>query len=87
MKLEQVLILAILCCLSIFMLVYYYRQEHPVKSALFGSLSGLSGFFAAKLIFFAAGVVLPLNLFSLLFSAVLGLPGVVALSILQIAAC
>ena len=85
MKLEQILILAILCCLSIFMLVYYYRQEHPVKSALFGSISGISGFFAAKLIFLAAGIVLPLNLFSLLFSAALGLPGVLTLSILQLA--
>lgn len=84
MKLEQILILAVLCCLTIFMLVYYYRQEHPVKSALFGMASGISGFFAAKLVFLAAGIVLPLNLFSILFSAALGLPGVLTLSILQL---
>lgn len=84
MRLEQILIFAVLCCISIFMIVYYVRHSHPVKSALFGSASGLAAFLGAKFLFSLFGIVLPLNLFSLLFSLTLGVPGVTMLSLLHL---
>lgn len=84
MKAEQIILLVMLCGISIFMLVFYLKQKHPVKSVLFGSLSGLISLLAAKGILVLFGIMLPLNLFSVCFSAVLGVPGAAVLSILQL---
>lgn len=84
MKSGQIIILVILCCITIVMLFFYAKQKHPVKSALFGSISGICSFIGVKLLFGAAGVILPFNMFTFWISAALGIPGVVALSVLQI---
>lgn len=83
MKSGQIIFLIILCCITIVMLFFYTKQKHPIKSALFGCISGICGFLGAKLLFGAAGIVLPLNVFTVWTSAALGIPGVVALSVLQ----
>ena len=84
MESGQIIILIILCCITIVMLFFYGKQKHPVKSALFGSISGVCSFIGIKLLFGAAGLILPLNLFTFWTSAALGIPGAIALSILQI---
>lgn len=84
MESGQIIILIILCCITIVMLFFYAKQKHPVKSALFGSISGICSFIGIKLLFGVAGMILPLNIFTFWTSATLGIPGVVALSILQI---
>ena len=83
MKSGEIIILVILCCITMVMLFFYAKQKHPVKSALFGSISGICSFIGAKMLFLTAGIVLPLNVFTVWTSAALGIPGVVALSVLQ----
>ena len=73
-------------CVALFvcMTVYYSRSEKPVKKAMIGMGSGLIALGAAKLLLPLFGLGLPLNLFNVFLSVILGPPGVVASIILHI---
>lgn len=72
---------AILC--AAVMLVYYMKKEKPVKTALFGMLSGAAALLAAN--FFGAGIGLavPLNGFTVFTALTLGAPGVAAMCLIH----
>ena len=66
--------------LGIIMLRYYAKRKHTVKSAFFGMLSG--GTVLVIMHYFGSHIVFtpPLNLFNTMISLVLGVPGVILIS-------
>ena len=79
------MIFAAICgVVTLIMAIYYLRREHSVRTLLFGALSGL----VALLILNQYGSMfsswLPLNVFNLAGSAVLGVPFVIILVLLKI---
>lgn len=59
------------------------RQRHPVAALLAGALCGLAALSAVAVLEPLTGITLPLNAMTGFFAAVLGLPGVVVLLVLQ----
>ena len=68
---------------ALVMAVYYLRCEHKLRSFLFGSLSGLSALFILNYFSSRLQLDMPLNLFSVVGSAVLGVPFVIFLVIFK----
>lgn len=60
------------------------RQRHPIRALLGGAVCGMAGLAALALLAPLTGVSLPLNRFTGFTAAVLGLPGVVTLVLLDI---
>ena len=65
------------------MIVYYARRKHRVLSALFGSITGLAALLLVNFFGGAFGAQLPLNLFNVCGSTVLGAPFVAAMIIIR----
>ena len=59
------------------------RQRHPLRAVLSGAVFGLSGMALVDLLAPLTGVSLPLNPFTAFAGVVLGLPGVIALLLLN----
>jgi len=79
------MIFAVVCGAAVLIMAFYYlRREHRVRTLLFGSLTGI----AALLILNEYGgrfsTQLPLNVFNVAGSAVLGVPFVIILVLLEI---
>ena len=65
------------------MAVYYVRRRHKLLSALFGSATGLAALLLVNFFGGAFGAQLPLNLFNVCGSTVLGAPFVAAMIIVR----
>lgn len=76
-------IFRILCGAAVFiMAVYYIKREHKLRSLIFG---GLTGFAALVIINKYGGMIgadIPLNIFNIVGSSILGVPFVICLVIL-----
>ncbi len=71
-------IFRILCgTVAAIMLIYYLRREKKLLSMLTGALTGIAALFIVNKYGGLIGIEVPLNLFDLLGSAVLGVPFVV----------
>ena len=57
---------------------------HPVRSILLGAVCGVAALAALALLAPATGVALPLNRFTGFVAAVLGVPGVIGLLLLEL---
>ena len=66
---------------ALLMVRWYGRQKAPLKSFLFGSLSGVLTLFPASFFLAQAGLPLAINAATLAVSAIFGIPGVVGLSV------
>ena len=60
------------------------RQRHPVLALLAGAVCGLGTLAVLALLEPVSGIVLPLNRFTAFIAAVLGVPGVILLLLLQL---
>lgn len=60
------------------------RQQHPVRALLASSVCGIASMAALALLAPYTGVLLPLNRFTGFVAAVLGMPGVVTLLLLNL---
>ena len=60
------------------------RQRHPVLAVLAGAVCGLGVLAVIALLEPVSGIVLPLNRYTAFVAAVLGVPGVVLLLLLQL---
>lgn len=60
------------------------HQRHPFRSLVSGAVCGIAGLSAVTLLSPYTGVALPLNWFTGFMAAVLGLPGVVAVLLLNL---
>lgn len=69
---------------AVIMIIYYIRRKRRLLSAFFGVFSGIAALFAVNYFGGAMGVDLPLNLFNLCGSAILGIPFVALLIIINI---
>lgn len=67
---------------AVVMAVYYLRRRHRLSSALFGSISGISALLLLNFFGEAFGAQLPLNVFNVCGSLVLGAPFVASLVII-----
>lgn len=71
-------IFRILCgAVAAIMLIYYLRREKKLLSMLTGALTGIAALFIVNKYGGLIGIEVPLNLFDLLGSVVLGVPFVV----------
>lgn len=65
------------------MLVYYCKRRKKFSTALFGIITGLAALFLVNKFGGAVGAELPLNIFNVCGSAVLGVPFVACLVIIK----
>ena len=68
---------------ALIMLIYYIGRDKKIRSFLFGSLTGLGALMLINEYQSYIGVNIPLNLFNVSGSAVLGVPFVIMLVIIQ----
>lgn len=82
MKTEM--IFRLICgAVGLIMFVYYLRRERKIASLMYGAVTGLAALFLLNKYGCYIGAELPLDLFDLCGSAVLGVPFVVCLVILK----
>lgn len=78
------IIFLIICCGSIItMIIYYMRRERKILSFAFGAFTGVAALFILNKYGAAFGADIPLNIFNLSGSAVLGVPFVAGLVLLR----
>lgn len=68
---------------SVIMMIYYLRREKKVFSVLFGALTGIAALTIVNKYGGMLDIEIPLNLFNVGGSAVLGVPFVICLVILN----
>lgn len=78
---ESIGFYGLLTASGIFMLIYYVRRKHPFLSALRGSLSGLAGLVLMHYLGGIIGFSPEMNLFNIIQAALLGIPGVVLMTV------
>lgn len=64
-----------------FMLVYYLRRQHRVRSMLWGTLTGLAGLILLHYSGRFTGFSPEFSLFNIMQSCLLGIPGVILMSV------
>lgn len=78
------LIFGLICTVIILvMLVYYMRRDRKILSFVFGSFTGMVALFILNKYGGAIGAEIPLNIFNVGGSAVLGVPFVAGLVVLK----
>ncbi|MDE6671234.1 MAG: pro-sigmaK processing inhibitor BofA family protein [Ruminococcus sp.] len=74
------IIFIIICCVSVMiMIIYYSRRESKVLSVIFGAFTGVIALFILN----RFNAEIPLNIFNISGSAVLGVPYVAGLVLLK----
>lgn len=78
------LIFLLICgAVVLVMLIYYMRRERKILSFVFGAFTGMTALFILNKYGGAFGADIPLNIFNLSGSAVLGVPFVAGLVLLK----
>lgn len=77
----------LLICVIVFLLLFFIqvivRAKNPIKRMLISMTKGVATLFAVNIIGIFTGVTLPISLLSLAIAAVVGIPGVTAMLILN----
>ncbi len=77
-------IFAAICILTVLiMVIYYIKRERKLLSLLFGAVTGTAALILLNKYGVFIGIDVPLNIFNVSGSAVLGVPFVICLVILQ----
>ena len=84
MDIRDFYVLGFAFLLLIIVVLVLSRQKYPFFKFLLSCGIGIGTLFAASYLLAFTGVVLKVNLFTLVFSAVLGLPGVLLLGFLTL---
>lgn len=69
--------------LGVFMLIYYLRRQHTFASILRGTLTGLGALILLHYLGGIAGYSPEMNLFNIMQAGLLGLPGVVLMTVIH----
>jgi hypothetical protein len=69
--------------LGVGMLIYYCRRQHPVRSLLWGTLTGLTGLLLLHYCGTWIGFTPAISLFHLMQAGILGIPGVIMMTVLH----
>lgn len=77
----------LLICVIVFLLLFFIqvivRAKNPIKKMLISMIKGIATLVAVNIIGIFTGVTLPISLLSLAIAAVVGIPGVTAMLILN----
>ncbi len=68
---------------AVIVLIHYLRSEKPFHAAFKGMASGGAGLVLLHFFGGSMGLALPLNLFTVFVSLVLGLPGTAAMAVIE----
>ena len=79
----DILFYSICAVVLLIMIIYYLKRKHKFLSALFGSCSGLTALFLVNYFGGMLGTNLPINVFNLCGSIVLGAPFVAAMVVIR----
>lgn len=79
----QLIFYITLAAVCIIMSAHYLRARKPVRTALKGMISGALALILLNGWGGIIGLYLPINLFNTLISLVLGIPGVIALAVIE----
>ncbi len=83
-KMQTDLIFLLMCGIAVLvMLVYYSRRDRKILSFIFGAFTGMVALFILNKYGGAIGADIPLNVFNVSGSAVLGVPFVAGLVVLR----
>lgn len=74
---------ALWTALGIFMIIYYLRRSHTLRSALWGMFTGFAGLILLHYFGSVLGYSPELNLFNISTAGILGIPGVVLMLIMH----
>lgn len=78
------LIFWLICGIAVFvMFIYYSRRDRKILSFIFGSFTGIAALFIMNRYGGTIGAEIPLNIFNVSGSAVLGVPFVAGLVVLK----
>ncbi len=86
MTLAELSVYGVMLLSAAAMLIHYMCSEKPVKTALKGMISGVSGLVLLHFFGVDIGLALPLNTFTVFIALTLGLPGTAAMCALQMIA-
>lgn len=79
------MIFNIACAAAVLIMAgYYMKRRRKLLSFIFGSLTGIAALFAVNSYGYLIGADLPLNLFNVCGSSVLGVPFVICVTVLNI---
>lgn len=67
----------------VIMMIYYIRRERKLLSLIFGCITGLAGLMLLNKYGLYIGTDIPLNLFNVISSCVLGIPYVICIAVLE----
>lgn len=77
----------LLICVIVFLLLFFIqvivRAKNPIKKMLISMIKGIATLVAVNILGTFTGVTLPISLLSLAIAAVVGIPGVTAMLILN----
>lgn len=84
----EIIVLGIVAVLAVAMLWFYAKSKNKIVKLLFGACSGIGVLFPAGYILEAVGYgrCLPVNVFTLSVSGILGIPGVALMAAIQLLA-
>ena len=68
---------------AVIMIIYYWKSKKPIKNAFLGIFSGAAGLLLVHFLGNYIGISLPLSIFNISVSLILGVPGVITLIILH----
>ena len=75
--------LMILTCLLLIFIFIYIKNKSLISGILFQIITGIGSLMCVHLIGSSLGFIIPISIFSIFFSAVMGVPGTILLSVLQ----
>ena len=68
----------------VFTISAFIRSGKPLKSIVVSAAQGIVSLFALNVVSSFTGIMVSVNIFTMIFSAVLGLPGVASLMIMKV---
>lgn len=84
LSLPEMIFYGALALCALVMVIHYMRSEKPVKTALWGMLTGAAALIAVHFFGGKIGLALPLNGFTSFVAVTLGAPGVALMSIIEL---
>lgn len=83
MERNEIFLVIGIVILAVAMFIFYSKSSKRFTKLIFGAFTGTGSLFLAHWILTSAGYVLSMNLFTFSVAAVMGIPGVLLLSIVQ----
>ena len=83
MERSEIFLIIGMVILTVAMCIYYAKSRRRFTKLFFGALTGAGALYLAHLILAATGYILSMNLFTFSVAAIMGIPGVLLLTVAQ----